>query len=51
MIYGYIRVSTGRQTVENQRFEINNFCEKANIKVDTWIEETMPGTKEPEKRK
>ncbi|SUP95246.1 multiple promoter invertase [Weeksella virosa] len=25
MIYGYIRVSTDKQTVENQRFEINNF--------------------------
>lgn len=23
MIYGYIRVSTDKQTVENQRFEIN----------------------------
>ena len=28
MIYGYIRVSSDKQTVENQRFEINNFCEK-----------------------
>lgn len=51
MIYGYIRVSTDKQTVENQRFEINRFCEKANIKVDNWIEETISGTKEPEKRK
>jgi len=24
MIYGYIRVSSDKQTVENQRFEINN---------------------------
>ena len=28
MIYGYIRISTDRQSVENQRFEINNFCER-----------------------
>ena len=27
MIYGYIRVSSDKQTVENQRFEINKFCE------------------------
>ena len=27
MIYGYIRVSSDKQTVENQRFEINNFCD------------------------
>lgn len=26
MEYGYIRVSSDKQTVENQRFEINNFC-------------------------
>lgn len=51
MIYGYIRVSTDKQTVENQRFEIENFCNKHGLKVDSWIEETVSGTKEPEKRK
>ena len=50
MIYGYIRVSTDKQTVENQRFEIENFCKKKNIAVQQWIEETISGTKEPEKR-
>ena len=28
MIYGYIRVSSDKQTVENQRFEINFFTEE-----------------------
>ena len=28
MTYGYIRVSNDKQTVENQRFEINNFGER-----------------------
>ena len=51
MIYGYIRVSTDRQTVENQRFEINQFCEKHGIVVNKWIEETISGTKEVEERK
>ena len=50
MIYGYIRVSTDKQTVENQRFEINQFCEKQGIVVDKWIEETVSGTKEVEER-
>lgn len=50
MIYGYIRVSTDKQTVENQRFEINNFCTKEQIVIDRWIEETISGTKEVEKR-
>jgi len=51
MIYGYIRVSTDRQTVENQRYEINEFCKKQEICVDKWIEETISGTKEVENRK
>lgn len=51
MIYGYIRVSTDRQTVENQRYEINQFCEKQEIVVDKWIEETISGTKKIEERK
>lgn len=50
MIYGYIRVSTDKQTVENQRFEINNFCKKQNIIIDGWIEETISGTKSFKKR-
>lgn len=51
MTYGYIRVSTDKQTVENQRFEINNFCRKENLAVDGWIEETISGTKNYDKRK
>jgi DNA invertase Pin-like site-specific DNA recombinase len=43
MIYGYIRVSTDRQTVENQRFEINNYCAKNNLQIDEWISETVSG--------
>lgn len=50
MIYGYIRVSSDKQTVENQRFEINNFCNKNNLVIDGWIEETISGTKAYNKR-
>lgn len=50
MIYGYIRVSTDRQTVENQRYDINQFCKKEGINVDKWIEETVSGTKKVEDR-
>ena len=45
MIYGYIRVSSDKQTVENQRFEINKFCNKQEINIDGWIEETISGTR------
>lgn len=50
MIYGYIRVSSDKQTVENQRFEISRFCECQNLKIDGWIEETISGTKAYNKR-
>ena len=50
MIYGYIRVSSDKQTVENQRFEITQFCNRENIRVDGWIEETISGTKSYTKR-
>ena len=50
MVYGYIRVSSDKQTVENQRFEINKFCEKQNIVINDWIEETISGTRNYTKR-
>ena len=51
MTYGYIRVSTDKQTVENQRFEITNFCNKEHLNIDGWIEETISGCKNYDKRK
>ena len=50
MIYGYIRVSSDKQTVENQRFEIINFCKRREVVIDGWIEETISGTKSYNKR-
>ena len=51
MIYGYIRVSTDRQTVENQRYEITEFCKKQEFIVDRWItDEGISGTKDPSQR-
>lgn len=51
MIYGYIRVSTDKQTVDNQRYEINQFCERETIVINKWIEETISGSKNVEERK
>ena len=50
MNYGYIRVSSDKQTVENQRYEIIRFCESQSITVDGWIEETVSGMKNYDKR-
>jgi len=51
MIYGYVRVSTDKQETDNQKFEIERFCKKQNLKINEWVEETISGTKEPGKRK
>lgn len=51
MTYGYIRVSTDRQTVENQRFEIKKWCRLNNFTIDGWIEESISGTQNYTKRK
>ena len=50
MVYGYIRISSDKQSVDNQRYEMERFCLKNNITIDQWIEETISGTKQPEKR-
>ena len=51
MIYGYICVSTDKQTLENQRHIILNYCEVNGLHIDGWIEETISGAKAPDKRK
>jgi len=50
MIYGYIRVSSDKQTVENQRYEIEKFACIEKLTIDGWIEETITGTKNYDKR-
>lgn len=37
----YIRVSTDNQDYQNQKFEILNYCDKAGMKVDKWLEVEM----------
>ena len=52
MNYGYVRVSTSKQDVENQRFEITNFCKRENMQVDKWIvDDGISGTVDYKKRK
>lgn len=51
MIYAYIRVSTDKQTLQNQRFEILKYSAVKKILVDEWIEETVSGAKRSEDRK
>jgi DNA invertase Pin-like site-specific DNA recombinase len=48
---GYIRVSSAKQTLEHQRFEIENFATKEGIKIDTWVEEKISSRKALKNRK
>ncbi len=45
MIYGYIRVSSQKQSVEHQEYEIKEYAAKNGIKIDTWVEETISSRK------
>lgn len=51
MNYGYIRVSSEKQTVENQRYEIIEYCKRKGIAIDKWIEESVSGARHPNVRK
>ena len=44
MVYGYVRVSTDKQTTENQRFEIENYSKVKGLKIGRWVDETISGT-------
>lgn len=51
MTYGYIRVSSEKQTLANQRFEIENYATEKTLIIDKWIEETISSTKKLSDRK
>lgn len=46
MVYGYVRVSTTKQTLENQRFEILEYCKSHNILTTkiSFMEDVKSGT-------
>lgn len=51
MIVGYLRVSTGKQNLENQKDEILRYAEKRKISIDCWVTEVVSGKKNEKKRK
>jgi DNA invertase Pin-like site-specific DNA recombinase len=50
MNIAYIRVSTDKQTLENQRVAITNYAKKNKIKIHKWSAECVSGTKYEEDR-
>ena len=51
MIYGYIRVSSDQQNCANQRFELECYTAKHNIKINEYVEETISSRKPLKDRK
>ncbi|MCQ2176802.1 MAG: recombinase family protein [Bacteroidales bacterium] len=50
-VTAYIRVSTDRQSLENQRCEISKFASKNKMHIDEWIEEIVSGKVKEKDRK
>ena len=44
-IIGYIRVSSAKQTLEHQHFEIEQFAKKHDLNIDNWVEEKISSRK------
>lgn len=50
-IIGYIRVSSQKQTIEHQHYEIEQFAKKNKIKINRWVEEKVSSRKALKNRK
>lgn len=51
MIVGYLRVSTGKQHLANQKEEILRYTEARQLTVDCWVTEIVSGKKNEKERK
>lgn len=51
MVIAYLRVSTGKQFLENQKSEIIRYMTAKEIVIDRWVEETVSGKTSRARRK
>lgn len=51
MTTAYLRISTGKQNLKNQREEILHFAASHNINIDHWVTEVVSGRKNGKDRK
>ena len=51
MLFGYVRVSTQDQDVENQKNEISRYCTDRKMIIDEWIAIEMSSSKSTEARR
>ncbi len=49
-VIGYIRVSSNKQTVEHQRFEISQFATANKMEINRWVQETISSRQPLDKR-
>lgn len=49
-VIAYIRVSSKKQTVQHQKYEIGQFAKQNNLKIDQWVNETASSRKPLHKR-
>ena len=50
IVAAYLRVSTDKQTILNQKSEVINFCHRQELKITMWCTETVSGTKKESER-
>lgn len=50
MVVAYLRVSTGKQNLENQKDEIQRYAAHKGIKVDRWVTEVASGKTQRQNR-
>ena len=41
IVAAYLRVSTDKQTILNQKSEVINFCHRQELKITMWCTETV----------
>lgn len=51
MVIAYLRVSTGKQHLENQQSEINRYVSNKHLVINRWIEETVSGATDKSERR
>lgn len=51
MIYGYTRVSTELQNIENQHYEILAFAKAQKITINKWVDEVISSKKSLKERR
>ena len=50
-VVGYLRVSSSKQTLQHQKYELEQFTKRNNITINRWVEETISSRESLNKRR